>query len=142
VKKLLIIIFSLISVNCFCQSLDSIKHIEIISEIRDSMALINKEDVDKINNTFYELEVADSLNHVNDSIINLLVVQNNKLDSIMRHQKIVIENNDIIKTQIIADHTSEIDMYKKELKRSNNKKILWQSTTGASILAIILLILL
>lgn len=140
-KKLLIIIFSLISVNCFCQSLDSIKHIEIISEIRDSMALINKEDIDKINNTFYELKVADSLNHVNDSIINLLVVQNNNLDSIMRHQKIVIENNDIIKTQMIADHTSEIDMYKKELKRSNNKKILWQSTTGVSILAIILIIL-
>lgn len=106
------------------------------------MALINKDDIDKINNTFYELEVADSLNHVNDSIINLLIIQNNKLDSIMRHQKVVIENNDIIKTQIIADHTSEIDMYKKELKRSNNKKILWQSTTGASILAIILLILL
>lgn len=106
------------------------------------MALINKEDVDKINNTFYELEVADSLNHVNDSIINLLAVQNNKLDSIMRHQKIVIENNDIIKTQMIADHTSEIDMYKKELKRSDNKKILWQSTTGACILTIILLILL
>lgn len=141
-KKLLIIIFSLISVNCFCQSLDSVKHIEIISEIRDSMALINKEDIDKINNTFYELEVADSLNHVNDSIINLLVVQNNKLDSIMRHQKIVIENNDIIKTQMIADHTCEIDMYKKEIKRSNNKKILWQSTTGISILTIILIILL
>lgn len=105
------------------------------------MALINKEDIDKINNTFYELKVADSLNHVNDSIINLLVVQNNNLDSIMRHQKIVIENNDIIKTQMIADHTSEIDMYKKELKRSNNKKILWQSTTGVSILAIILIIL-
>jgi hypothetical protein len=33
-------------------------------------------------------------------------------------------------------------MYKKEIKRSNNKKVLWQSTTGASILAIILLILL
>lgn len=141
-KKLLIIIFSLISATCFCQSLDSIKHIEIISEIKDSMALINKEDIDKINNTFYELEIADSLNHVNDSIINLLIIQNNKLDSVTQHQKIVIENNDIIKTQIIADHTSEIDMYKKEIKRSNNKKVLWQSTTGASILAIILLILL
>ena len=51
-KKLLIIIFSLISVNCFCQSLDSIKHIEIISEIRDSMALINKDDIDKTTDDF------------------------------------------------------------------------------------------
>ena len=34
------------------------------------------------------------------------------------------EISNIIKTQIIADHTSEIDMYKKEIKRSNNKKVL------------------
>jgi hypothetical protein len=40
------------------------------------------------------------------------------------------------------DHKNEIDRYKKELKRTNNKKIAWQSTTGLSLLAIILIILL
>ena len=141
-KKLLIIIFSVITLNCFSQSLDSIKHIEVISEIQDSMALINKTDIDKINQTFYELEVANDLNQVNDSIINVLINQNHNLDSITKIQNVIISNDQQIHSQLILDHTSEIDFYKKELKKSNNKSVVWQSTTGLGLLVIILIILL
>ena len=122
--------------------MDSIKHIELISEIKDSMALINKHDIDKINRTFHELKIADSLNIINDSIINNLNIQNTKLDSIVRSQKAIIENEQTIRSEIITQHSSEIDFYKKELKKSNNRKIIWQSTTGISLLTIVLIILL
>ena len=139
---MIILIFSLISLSNYCQSLDSIKHIEIISEIQDSMALLNKQDIDKINEVFYDLRIADSLNTINESIISNLLVKNNKLDSIMRSQKVIIENESLIRNQIILNHNSEIDFYKKELRKANNKKIVWQSTTGISLLAIILIIVL
>lgn len=141
-KKILLIIFSLIAFSGFSQSLDSIKHIEIISEIQDSMALINKTDIDKINKTFFDLEISDSLNQVNDSIINTLTIINHNLDSIICAQEIIIENDSQIKSQIIYETNVEINKYKSELKKSNNKKIVWQSTTGLSLLAIILIILL
>ena len=141
-KKILLIIFSFIAFSGFSQSLDSIKHIEIISEIQDSMALINKTDIDKINKTFFDLEISDSLNQVNDSIINTLTIINHNLDSIICAQEIIIENDSQIKSQIIYETNVEINKYKSELKKSNNKKIVWQSTTGLSLLAIILIILL
>lgn len=141
-KLLIVLICNLLTLSGFCQSLDSIKHIEIVSEICDSMALINKDDIDIINRTFYELEISDSLNQINDSIINQLVIQNRKLDSIMQSQQVVILNDQIIQSKLTQDHKNEIDRYKKELKRTNNKKIAWQSTTGLSLLAIILIILL
>lgn len=87
------------------------------------MALINKCDIDKINQTFYELKISDSLNVINDSIINNLQVQNYKLDSILTSQKIIIDNADMIRDELILDHSSEIDYYKKELKRSNSRTI-------------------
>ena len=122
-KKILLIIFSFIAFSGFSQSLDSIKHIEIISEIQDSMALINKTDIDKINKTFFDLEISDSLNQVNDSIINTLTIINHNLDSIICAQEIIIENDSQIKSQIIYETNVEINKYKSELKKSNNKKI-------------------
>lgn len=141
-KKILIILFSLISFAGFSQSLDSIKHIEIISEIQDSMALINKTDIDKINQVFHELEFADSLNQINDSIINNLLIENEYLDSIALNQKAIILNQEKIHNQLILNHFNEITFYKKELRKSNVKKVAWQSTTGLSLIAIILIILL
>ena len=141
-KKILIILFSLISFAGFSQSLDSIKHVEIISEIQDSMALINKTDIDKINQVFHELEFADSLNQINDSIINNLLIENEYLDSIALNQKAIILNQEKIHNQLVSNHSNEITFYKKELRKSNVKKVAWQSTTGLSLIAIILIILL
>ena len=141
-KKILMVLFSLLTFNVFGQSLDSIKHIEIISEIQDSMTLINKNDIDSINETFYELKVANRVNEINDSIINVLTLQTQQLDSILRSQKIVIENEKLIRDQLVSQHSYEVDFYKKELKKSNNKRVAWQTTTGLGLLSIILLILL
>lgn len=128
--------------NGFSQSLDSIKHIELISEIQDSMALINKSDINKINQTFHELECANALNEINDSIINTLVIQTHYLDSILQNQQVIIENEKLINDQLVLDHSAEINHYEKELRQSKNKKIMWQSTTGLSLLTIILILLL
>lgn len=141
-RTLLTILFSLISFIGFSQSLDSIKHVEVISEIKDSMALINKCDIDKINKAFHDLKIADSLNVVNDSIISNLEIKNECLDSILKSQKVIIANKDLINNQLIVDHDNEVIYYKKELKKSNNKKVAWQSTTGVSLLVIILILLL
>lgn len=141
-RLLLIIVISLITHVSFGQHLDSIKHIEIISEVQDSMALINKRDIDKINETFYELRVSRQLNDINDSIINVMTIQTQYLDSILRSQKVVIENDKLIRDQLITQHSYEVEFYKKELRTSNNKKIVWQTTTGLSLLTIILIILL
>ena len=122
-KKILMVLFSLLTFNVFGQSLDSIKHIEIISEIQDSMALINKNDIDSINETFYELKVANRVNEINDSIINVLALQTQQLDSILRSQKVVIENEKLIRDQLVSQHSYEVDFYKKELKKSNNKRV-------------------
>ena len=122
-KKILMVLFSLLTFNVFGQSLDSIKHIEIISEIQDSMALINKNDIDSINETFYELKVANRVNEINDSIINVLTLQTQQLDSILGSQKIVIENEKLIRDQLVSQHSYEVDFYKKELKKSNNKRV-------------------
>jgi hypothetical protein len=43
---------------------------------------------------------------------------------------------------LITQHSYEVEFYKKELRTSNNKKIVWQTTTGLSLLTIILIILL
>lgn len=141
-RLLLIIVISLITHVSSGQHLDSIKHIEIISEVQDSMALINKRDIDKINETFYELRVSRQLNDINDSIINVMTIQTQYLDSILRSQKVVIENDKLIRDQLITQHSYEVEFYKKELRTSNNKKIVWQTTTGLSLLTIILIILL
>jgi hypothetical protein len=122
-RLLLIIVISLITHVSFGQHLDSIKHIEIISEVQDSMALINKRDIDKINETFYELRVSRQLNDINDSIINVMTIQTQYLDSILRSQKVVIENDKLIRDQLITQHSYEVEFYKKELRTSNNKKI-------------------
>ena len=46
-----------------------VKHVEVISEIQDTMALINKDDINKINKVFYERNVLDSLRVVDSCII-------------------------------------------------------------------------
>ena len=138
-KWLINIIFFLLSVNCFCQE---IKHVEIISEIRDSMVLLNKDDVDSINKMFFEKYKLDSLNLVNEEIILNLELKSSKLDSILSEQKAIIMNDSIIRIRDKAVYEDKIAYYKKEVKKQSNRKIFYQSTTGVSILAIILILLL
>lgn len=126
----------LMSISLFAQKLDQIKHIEIVSEIQDSMALINKEDIEKINKTFYEKRQLDSLTFINDSIILHLSQLNEKLDSVALSQLKVIQNDKIIIKQLKSD-TTEL---RRKLTRAH-KIIFWESTTGAIVILILCLLI-
>lgn len=106
------------------------------------MALINKTDIDVINNVFHEKSILDSLHNLNEQIISALQQEGTLKDSIIMDQNDIINN----KNQIINDLEIKSDQitetYNKKLKREKNKTISFQTLTGASIITIILLILL
>lgn len=107
------------------------------------MALINNDDINKINKVFYEKDVLDSLNVVNDTLIRKLNLVRIEQDIIIKNQKAVIKNDSLIKLQ----YRSAID-YKdqtilnnqKEIKKQKTQKTVWQSTTGALALALIIIL--
>lgn len=134
-RSIIIWILLFISTFSFAQELNQIKHIEIVSEIQDSMALINKTDIEKINKTFYEKRQLDSLNFINDSIISNLSKINKKLDSIALSQLTIIQNDKIIINRLKSD-TTEL---RKKLKKAH-KVIFWESTVGAVIIVILCLL--
>lgn len=139
----LIIGFMICFTGLNAQSLDSLKHVVIVTELQDSMALINNNDINIINKVFYERDLLDSLNSVNDSLIRKLDLVRINQDNIIRKQKAVIQNDSLIKIQYqlaIDDRNKTIQDNQKAIKNQKNQKIVWQSTTGA--LAIVLLVVL
>lgn len=126
-------IFALIIgfIICFtglnAQSLDSLKHITIVTELQDSMALINNDDINIINKVFYERDLLDSLNSVNDSLIRKLDLVRINQDNIIRKQKAVIQNDSLIKIQYklaIDDRNKIIQDNRKAIKNQKNQKII------------------
>ena len=117
----IIILFS--SFICFGQLPTEVKHVEIVSEIKDTMILLNKPDVDKINTVFYRLDYADSLNIVNEAIITSLNVENSKLENIISEQKLVLTNKDIQINNIKEKDKEVISNLEKQVKRANRKNI-------------------
>ena len=122
-----------------------VKHVEIISEIQDTMALINKDDINKINKVFYERNVLDSLRVVDSCIIE----SQNKLkqlnDSIVATQINTIENQSSIIEQyenVISESNSEIVELEKKQKKDKNSKIAWQSISGTLAAVVLVLLLL
>lgn len=122
-----------------------VKHVEVISEIQDTMALINKDDINKINKVFYERNVLDSLRVVDSCIIE----NQNKLkqltDSIVATQINTIENQSSIIEQyetVISESNSEIIELEKKQKKDKNSKIAWQSISGTLAAVVLVLLLL
>lgn len=122
-----------------------VKHVEVISEIQDTMALINKDDINKINKVFYERNVLDSLRVVDSCIIE----NQNKLkqltDSIVVTQINTIENQSSIIEQyesVISESNSEIIELEKKQKKDKNSKIAWQSISGTLAAVVLVLLLL
>lgn len=122
-----------------------VKHVEVISEIQDTMALINKDDINKINKVFYERNVLDSLRVVDSCIIE----NQNKLkqltDSIVTIQINTIENQSSIIEQyetVISESNSEIIELEKKQKKDKNSKIAWQSISGTLAAVVLVLLLL
>ena len=124
--------------------LSQIKHIEIVSEIQDTMALINKDDINKINKVFYERNYLDSLRIVDSTLIQRNEEIQQRMDSIVKTQLNTIANQGMVikkyKT-IVEENSSEIADLEKQQKRDKNSKIVWQSTTGTLAAVVILLLL-
>lgn len=140
----LIISFMICFTGLNAQSLDSLKHVVIVTELQDSMALINNDDINTINKTFYERDLLDSLNSVNDSLIRKLDLVRINQDNIIRKQKVIIQNDSLIKIQYqlaIDDRNKIIQDNQKAIKNQKNQKRIWQSTTGALAIALLVVLL-
>lgn len=136
-RKTLIVIFLVI---CFIGK--SQTHVEYVSEPTDSMALINKKDIDVINNVFNERNVLDSLHNINEQLLSNMELELKIQDSIISNQILIISNSNQIIADLEDQNLQNIEKYTKDLKKEKNKKISFQTLTGASIVVIILLILL
>lgn len=140
----LIISFMMGFTGLYAQSLDSLKHVVVVTELQDSMALINNDDINIINKVFYERDLLDSLNSVNDSLIRKLDLVRINQDDIIRKQKTVIQNDSLIKIQYklaIDDRNKIIQDNQKAIKNQKNQKVIWQSTTGALAIALLIVLL-
>ena len=145
-KKLWLLFFSLfsITVNGQNDSLSKIKHIEIISEVRDTMVLINKDDINKINKVFFERNYLDSLRVVDSCLIKGHEEMKQKMDSIVMTQLNTIDNQKNIiehyKNNAIDNNQKIVDL-ENQHRKDKNSKIAWQSATG-TLAAIVLILLL
>lgn len=125
------------------QSLDSLKHVVVVTEMQDSMALINNNDINIINKAFYERAVLDSLHKVDKILIRNLDLVKIEQDKIIKNQRAIIQNDSIIKKQYqlaIDEKNQIIKDNEKAAKIQKTQKTIWQSTTGA--LAIVLIVVL
>lgn len=128
-------------IMCFT-SMSAQTYLEYISEPSDSMALISKEDIDIINNVFNERNILDSLHNVNEQIISNLEIKNRVQNTVLESQILMIKNKDEIIEELTMRNENSVQYYAKELKKEKNKKISFQTLTGAGIITIILLLLL
>lgn len=127
----------MVGFNCFAQT-----HIEYISEPTDSMALISKQDIDVINNIFNERNMLDSLCNINERLISKLELNNRVQSNILERQAQIIKNQELLIKELEIRNENSVQYYSKELKKEKTKKISFQTTTGLSIIAIILILLL
>ena len=136
-RKIVLMFSLMVGFNCFAQT-----HLEYISEPTDSMALISKQDIDIINNVFAERNMLDSLCKINEELISKLELNNRVKSAVLERQVVIIKNNEMVIKELEARNENSVKYYSKELKKEKNKKISFQALTGASVIAIILLILL
>lgn len=127
----------MVGFNCFAQT-----HIEYISEPTDSMALISKQDIDVINNIFNERNMLDSLCNINERLISKLELNNRVQSNVLERQAQIIKNQELLIKELEIRNENSVQYYSKELKKEKTKKISFQTTTGLSIIAIILILLL
>jgi hypothetical protein len=130
------------SISAHCQFISGVKHIEIVSKIQDSMVLLNKPDVDKINKTYFEKSKLDSLNVYKDQTINLLENKISVQDSIINNQKLLLDNEIAINTHLRKNLEDNTTQYEKQLKKERSGKIAWQVGVGVTAVGVILALVL
>ena len=89
------------------------------------MALISKEDIDIINNVFNERNILDSLNTINDSIINNLELVRLQYLNIIKDQKVIIQNDSLIinRQELLLNEREKIlQKYQKDIKNQKTQK--------------------
>lgn len=134
------IILIFISLNCFSQNISQIKHLETISEITDTMALINKQDIDKINRTYFIKNKLDSLNCLNEAIIKELNVKVAAQDSIIFNQLGIISNKDYIILEYKNKHDELIANNLKQIKKEQRKSRIFKIFSASELAIIAILV--
>lgn len=140
----LILSFLMCFIISNAQSIDSLKHIVIVTELQDSMALINNEDINIINKVFYERNLLDSLNTINDTLIQRLKLVQIEQSNIILNQKVIIQNDSLIKLNyktLLDEREKILQKYQKDIKNQKTQKTIWMSTSGGLAIALLIILL-
>lgn len=140
-QLILFLLLFLLVVPMYGQVIEGVKHIEIVSEIQDTMALLNKKDIDKINQVFFEREKLDSLNRANEELISLYQAKCLSLLNISSLKDDIIKDKDLLIDETKTSLEAKYEDQKLETKKMRNKKLIWQGISIAEIAIFLIIIL-
>lgn len=140
-QLILFLLLFLLVVPMYGQVIERVKHIEIVSEIQDTMALLNKKDIDKINQVFFEREKLDSLNRANEELISLYQAKCLSLLNISSLKDDIIKDKDLLIDETKDALEAKYEDQKLETKKMRNKKLIWQGISIAEIAIFLIIIL-
>lgn len=140
-QLILFLLLFLLIVPMYGQVIEGVKHIEIVSEIQDTMALLNKKDIDKINQIFFEREKLDSLNRANEELISLYQAKCLSLLNISSLKDDIIKDKDLLIDETKDALEAKYEDQKLETKKMRNKKLIWQGISIAEIAIFLIIIL-
>lgn len=123
-QLILFLLLFLLVVPMYGQVIEGVKHIEIVSEIQDTMALLNKKDIDKINQVFFEREKLDSLNRANEELISLYQAKCLSLLNINSLKDDIIKDKDLLINETKISLEAKYEDQKLETKKMRNKKLI------------------
>ena len=123
-QLILFLLLFLLVVPMYGQVIERVKHIEIVSEIQDTMALLNKKDIDKINQVFFEREKLDSLNRANEELVSLYQVKCLSLLNISSLKDDIIKDKDLLIDETKDALEAKYEDQKLETKKMRNKKLI------------------
>ena len=140
-QLILFLLLFLLVVPMYGQVIEGVKHIEIVSEIQDTMALLNKKDIDKINQVFFEKEKLDSLNRTNEELVSLYQAKCLSLLNISSLKDDIIKDKDLLIDETKTSLEAKYEDQKLETKKMRNKKLIWQGISIAEIAIFLIIIL-
>lgn len=123
-QLILFLLLFLLVVPMYGQVIERVKHIEIVSEIQDTMALLNKKDIDKINQVFFEREKLDSLNKVNEDLVMVYQAKCSQLLQISDLKDGIIKDKDFLINETKDALEAKYEDQKLETKKMRNKKLI------------------
>ena len=134
-RKILILLLCLPIIS-FAQT-----NVEYISEKCDSMAFINKADIDIINHVFEQRNQLRELNDINLKLIDNLEASNIALQAVVTTQKATISNNDLIIADLQERANTMKEKYTKDIRKERRKTVSFQTISGIGVIVIIILLL-